>query len=126
VNLPTDTGPQATDTQPRAGNRRTRRGEEHSNPLLPESNVEEPNLMSDLNTTAGAPSDQNQNRPTYPNVAVRLSGTDGNAHMIIGRVAAALRREVGNTAADAFNNAAYDCTCYDQVLQLAMTTVTVS
>jgi hypothetical protein len=57
---------------------------------------------------------------------VRLSGTDGNAHMITSRVAAALRRDVGNAAADAFNTAAYDCTSYDQVLQLAMTTVTVS
>jgi hypothetical protein len=80
--------------------------------------------MSHVNTTAGTPSEQN--RPTYPNVAVSLSGTDGNVYMIIGRVAAALRREVGNAAADAFNTDAFNCTSYDQVLRLAMTTVTVS
>jgi hypothetical protein len=31
-------------------------------------------------------------RPAYPHVRVRLSGTDGNVFMLIGRVSAALRR----------------------------------
>jgi hypothetical protein len=39
--------------------------------------------VSHLNTTAGTPCDQN--RPCYPSVTVRLSGTDGNAHMITSR-----------------------------------------
>lgn len=30
--------------------------------------------------------------PIYPNITVKLSGEDGNAFAIIGRVAAALRR----------------------------------
>jgi len=63
--------------------------------------------------------------PAHPTVTVQLSGTDGNAHMIIGKVGAALRREVGNEAADRFTHSAYDCTSFDQVLQLAMATVTV-
>lgn len=80
--------------------------------------------MSDPDNTHAAP--PAAGGPTYPTVAVRLSGTDGNAHMIIGRVGAALRRSVGNEAADTFNSAAYACTSYDEVLQLAMATVTVS
>jgi hypothetical protein len=72
-------------------------------------------------TTAPTPG-----QPTYPQVSVRLSGTDGNTFMVIGRVAAALRREVGNAAADAFNTAAYECGTADEVLRLAMATVDVS
>ncbi|MCW6004298.1 hypothetical protein K1W54_06840 [Micromonospora sp. CPCC 205371] len=44
----------------------------------------------------------------------------------VGRVGAALRRAVGNEAADTFNRAAYACTSYDEVLHLALATVTVS
>jgi hypothetical protein len=65
-------------------------------------------------------------RPTSPQVSVRLSGTDGNTFMVIGRVAAALRREVGKAAADAFTTAAFGCGSADEVLRLAMTTVDVS
>lgn len=64
--------------------------------------------------------------PTYPQVCVQLSGTDGNSFMVIGRVASVLRREVGNDAADAFNTAAYNCGSGDEVLRLAMATVVVS
>jgi hypothetical protein len=64
--------------------------------------------------------------PRYPQVRVRLSGGDGNAHIVIGKVAVALRRQVGNEAADAFNTAAYACGSYDEVLRLAMSTVRVS
>ena len=61
----------------------------------------------------------------YPQVTVQLIGTDGNAFMVIGAVARALRTKVGGTAADAFNAAAYACTDYDQVLALAQQTVNV-
>jgi len=71
-------------------------------------------------TTAGA------SEPTYPHVHVRLSGTDGNSFMVIGRVAAMLRSEVGADAANAFNTAAYNCGSSDEVLRLAMATVVVS
>lgn len=80
--------------------------------------MSDPDIASDAQRTAGS--------PAYPTVTVRLSGTDGNALTIIGRVGAALRREIGNDAADTFNRAAYDCTSYDQVLQLAIATITVS
>jgi hypothetical protein len=70
--------------------------------------------------------DRSSTGPTYPAVAVQLSGIDGNAYAIIGRVAAALRRQVGNEAADTFTTAAHACTDYDRLLQLAMDTVTVS
>ena len=62
----------------------------------------------------------------YPDVAVRLSGTDGSAFSIIGRVAGALRREVSREAAKEFSDAAFECGSYDQVLQLCMRTVDVS
>ena len=65
-------------------------------------------------------------QPTYPHVHVQLTGTDGNAFAIIGTVAAALRREVGPGAAAAFTTAAFACGSYDDLLQLAMTTVEVS
>jgi hypothetical protein len=38
--------------------------------------------------------------PRYPQVRVRLSGADGNAHILIGKVAVALRRQVGDDAAN--------------------------
>jgi hypothetical protein len=63
--------------------------------------------------------------PLYPHVTVRLSGTDGNAYMIIGRVAGQLRRQVDNAAAEQFTNAALGCGSYDELLQLAMRTVVV-
>ena len=65
-------------------------------------------------------------RPTYPHVQVRLSGTDGNVFMLIGRVSAALRRQAGTAAADGFATAAYQCGSYDEVIQLAMATVSIS
>jgi hypothetical protein len=46
--------------------------------------------------------------------------------MIIGRVAVALRRKVGDAAADQFNTAAHQCGSYDEVLHLVMSTVRVS
>jgi hypothetical protein len=75
-------------------------------------------------TDTGTAADPGQ--PTYPHVAVRLSGTDGNTFHIIGRVAAALRRQVGDEAAATFSTAAYQCGSRDEVLRLAMTTVDVS
>ena len=65
-------------------------------------------------------------QPTHPQVHLRLTGTDGNVYSIIGRVAAALRREVNNEAASAFTQAAFACGSYDEVLHLAMVTVDVS
>ncbi len=64
-------------------------------------------------------------RPTHPQVHLRLSGTDGNVYMVIGRVAAALRREVSDQAASEFTQAAFACGSYDEVLCLAMVTVDV-
>lgn len=64
--------------------------------------------------------------PTYPMVEVRLTGHDGNANVIIARVARALGREVGTEAAESFTRAARACTSYDQLLRLTMSTVTVS
>jgi hypothetical protein len=65
-------------------------------------------------------------RPTHPHVQVRLTGSDGNAYAIIAKVAAALRREVDADAAATFTTAAFACRSYDELLQLAMTTVEVT
>ena len=54
---------------------------------------------------------------------VQLTGHDGNAYAIIGRIAQALRREAGTHAADMFTEAAFACTSYDDLLALAMRTV---
>ncbi len=60
--------------------------------------------------------------PRYPQVRVRVSG-DGNVHILIGKVAVALRRQVGDAAADAFHAAARTCDTYQQVLDLVRATV---
>lgn len=64
-------------------------------------------------------------QPKYPDVRVQLTGEDGNAYSIIGRIAKALRREVSNDAATEFTTAAFDCGSYDELLVLAMETVDV-
>ena len=63
--------------------------------------------------------------PKYPQVTVRLTGEDGNAFSIIGRVAKALRREVGPEAAAEFQTEAFAQPSYDHLLRLAMRTVEV-
>ena len=63
--------------------------------------------------------------PTYPDVSVRLTGTDGNVFMIIGKASSAIRRVHGNDAAATFANEAMAQDSYDAVLQLAMRTVEV-
>ena len=65
-------------------------------------------------------------RPAYPGVHVQLTGMDSNARMIIALVARALRRHVDDDAATAFTNAAQACRSYDELLQLAMSTVDVA
>lgn len=62
----------------------------------------------------------------YPGVEVQLSGEDGNAFVIIGRVSGALRREVSAEEASRFSNEAMDVGSYDALLQLAMRWVTVN
>ena len=64
-------------------------------------------------------------QPKYPDVRVQLTGEDGNAYSIIGRVAKALRRHVSNDAASEFTAAAGNCRSYDELLVLAMETVDV-
>lgn len=58
-------------------------------------------------------------------IEVELVGGDGNAFMIIGRVAKAVRREVSAEAADEFTQEATSCESYDDLLQLVMRTVEV-
>jgi hypothetical protein len=64
-------------------------------------------------------------RPRYPHVRVRLSGTT-DVHIVIGKVAVALRRQIGDAAADAFNTTAQQCNSADEVLQLVKQTVRTS
>jgi len=61
--------------------------------------------------------------PRYPQVRVRLSTADGPAGILIGKVAVALRRGVGDNAADTFNTAARACTTRDELLRLIRATV---
>jgi hypothetical protein len=84
----------------------------------------DPTTTNPATTPATAPA--SPDRPRYPQVRVRLSGTDGNAHILIGKVAVALRRQVGDDAADTFNTAAYGCGSHDELLRLIQSTVRVS
>ena len=62
----------------------------------------------------------------YPDIQVQLSGEDGNAFAIIGRVRKALRRaDVANDEIDAFTAEATSGD-YDHVIQTAMAWVDVS
>lgn len=65
-------------------------------------------------------------QPTYPDVTVQLTGRDGNAFAIIGAVAGALRREVSAEASAKFSHEAMDQQSYDDLLQLAASTVNVA
>lgn len=64
--------------------------------------------------------------PKYPHVHVQLSGEDGNAFFIIGRVRSAMR-EAGLDAAavTAYSNEAMDGD-YEHVLSVTANTVSVS
>ncbi|MFF4409811.1 hypothetical protein [Streptomyces sp. NPDC001404] len=64
--------------------------------------------------------------PAYPDVQVRLSGQDGNAHNVIGLVARALREAGHREAATEFAENALKSGSYDELLQLALRTVSVS
>lgn len=62
----------------------------------------------------------------YPEVEVQLSGEDGNAFGILGKVSKALRRaKVSEEEIDAFRTEAMSGD-YDQVIQTAMAWVSVS
>jgi hypothetical protein len=64
--------------------------------------------------------------PRYPHIKVQLSGEDGNAFFIIGRVAQALRRgKVGAKEIDEFTAQAMSGD-YDNVLQTCMRWCTIS
>lgn len=61
----------------------------------------------------------------YPEVTVKLSGRDGNAFAIIGRIEKALRREVDAEAAAKYVEEAMTSDSYDALLRHAMRTVNV-
>jgi hypothetical protein len=63
--------------------------------------------------------------PKYPEIEVELSGHDGNAFAIIGRVSKAIRRKYGKAEADAFVDEAMSGD-YDNVLRTVMSWVDVS
>lgn len=64
--------------------------------------------------------------PKYPDVAVQLTGGDGNAFAIVGAVRKAIRRAHGEEAAKAYADEAMESESYDALLQHAMRTVRVS
>ena len=64
--------------------------------------------------------------PKFPEVNVQLTGQDGNVFAVIGAVSKALKRAGKPDAAKEFQDAAFKCGSYDEVLQLCMKTVEVS
>lgn len=61
----------------------------------------------------------------YPDVTVKLIGTDGNAFNLIGKVAAELRSVRGRDAVNTFTIMAMACESYDALLALIQRTVRV-
>lgn len=68
-------------------------------------------------------SDGNASDVRYPDVQVPLAGEEGNAVVLIARVARAIRYQYGEAAADDFKNLAKASKSYDDLLQLIMGTV---
>ncbi|MGH8880556.1 MAG: hypothetical protein ACRD0P_24905 [Stackebrandtia sp.] len=64
--------------------------------------------------------------PTHCDVVVELADVDGNVFAVVGRIARSLRQEGRGDAAAEFTEAACSCSSYDEVLQLAMRTVTIT
>jgi len=62
---------------------------------------------------------------TYPDISVELSGTDGNAFSVIGKVQKAIRNAEGVDAARRFSEEAMQSGSYDELLQFCMSTVNV-
>lgn len=62
---------------------------------------------------------------TYPDITVQLSGTDGNAFSVIGKVQKAIRSAEGVDAARRFSEEAMQSGSYDELLQFCMSTVNV-
>lgn len=60
------------------------------------------------------------NEPLYPELEVELSGQDGNAFAIIGRVSRLIRNDVGNEEAEAFTKRAFQSVSYEELLQTVM------
>lgn len=64
--------------------------------------------------------------PKYPNVSVKLTGSDGNAFFVMGKVGAALRKaKVPQAEIQAFQQEATSGN-YDKLLQTCMAWVNVS
>lgn len=59
----------------------------------------------------------------FPDVEVQMSGEDGNAFAIIGRVSQALKRAGHVEGAKEFRAAAFGADSYDAILQLVLRTV---
>lgn len=60
---------------------------------------------------------------TYPDVFVKLDGSEGNVFAIIANVANAIRRQHGRDAAQSFLDAAFASKSYTDVLALCICTV---
>lgn len=63
---------------------------------------------------------------TYPDVEVRLTGTDGNVFSVLGKVKSAISKKHGADAGEEFLDKAQGLGSYDEVLQFVMQTVEVS
>ncbi|GAA5200669.1 hypothetical protein GCM10023322_79010 [Rugosimonospora acidiphila] len=81
--------------------------------------------MSDTPTDTSTTGTPDRDGITYPHVRVQLTGQDGNAYFIIGRVAAAIRAQVSAEAATQFTQQAQASASYDDLLYLVMCTVDV-
>ena len=61
----------------------------------------------------------------YPHIHVKLTGTDGNAYALIGKVASAIRSVEGAAAAKEFTKEAMESPSYEKLLVFLQATVDV-
>lgn len=65
-------------------------------------------------------------QPRYPDITVKLIGTDGNIFSLVGAVRRALlKANVPQTEISEFIDAIMDCDCYDEALCIILQTVEV-
>lgn len=77
-----------------------------------------------MSSTTSTTTPDETDLPTYPQVSVRAPRDPGQARRLVAQVGAALRRQVGDHAADQFWTAAERCVSPQAVLSLVAGTVT--
>jgi hypothetical protein len=87
-----------------------------------------PSQLADAACETELLNEEGANRgPTFPDVEVELTGTDGNVFMLAGLVTKEMKRAgVGKSYIDDLRNKVFECGSYEEALVLLGETVTIS